>query len=361
LLLFFKKEALACFRSQKKKVSASFLKKEAKNFQEFFMVRVAVLDDWQGIAQGATDWGPLRARAEVVFFQRAFAGEDDAAAALEGFDILFMMRERTRLPASLLARLPKLQMIVMTGGSARAIDIDACTARGIPICGTGGSGASTGELTIALLLAAFRHLPAADAGMRAGRFQDGVPLGDGVAGKTLGLIGLGRIGSQVARVAKALDMHVLAWSANLTPERAAAGGADYADKATLLQRADAVSLHVVLSDRTRGIIGAADLARMKPGAVLVNTSRGPLVDEAALIAALREGRITAALDVFDIEPLPPTHQLRSLPNTVLTPHLGYGVREVFERFYADGVADILAFLDGAPVRVLNGPDGKGRG
>ncbi|MGH8631441.1 MAG: NAD(P)-dependent oxidoreductase, partial [Burkholderiales bacterium] len=198
-----------------------------------------------------------------------------------------------------------------------------------------------------------RSIPAADASMRAGRFQQGVPAGNVLAGRTLGVIGLGKIGSRMARYGQALGMQVLAWSQNLTEEKASAAGARRVDKSTLLAEADAVSLHLVLSERTRGILAAADLARMKPGTILVNTSRGPLVDEAALLEILRSGRLIAALDVYAQEPLPADHPLRSLPNTVLTPHQGYCSREVYAQFYRESIENVLAFLDGKPVRMLN--------
>ena len=324
------------------------------------MMRVAVLDDWQGVAPASADWTALRAAAEVVFFKQAFADEDDAAAQLADFDVLMAMRERTPFPASLVRRLPKLKMFGLTGHRAASVDMVALAAQGVTICTTGGgaNGAGTAEIALALMLAAARHLPAADAAIRAGGFQAGVPAGIELAGKTLGLLGLGRLGQLMARYGHALGMKVIAWSANLTAERALAGGAELVGKDELLGRADVVSLHLVLSARTRGLVGAAELARMKPGAVLVNTSRGPLVDEAALIDALRAGRITAALDVFDREPLPVEHPFRSLPNTVLTPHLGYGTIETYRDFYTQGIENVLAFLRGAPIRVLQIEGGR---
>ncbi|HTI02043.1 MAG TPA: D-2-hydroxyacid dehydrogenase family protein [Acidisoma sp.] len=318
------------------------------------MTRIAVLDDWQGIARRNADWSPLEARAELVFFEEAIADEDAAAAAFAEFDILLTMRERTPFPASLIARLPRLRMIGITGKSNPSLDLAACAARGIIVCHTepsGRSASATAELALGLLIAAARGIPAGDAQIRAGGFQHGVPVGITLAGKTLGVIGLGRLGGLMARYGQALGMEVLAWSRNLTPEKAAEAGATYATKEELLARSDAVSLHLVLSDRSRGILGAADLAQMKPGAILINTSRGPLVDEAALIAAVTEGRIVAALDVFDREPLPARHPLRSAPNTVLTPHIGYGVAETWAEFYPQSVENALAFLDGTPIRV----------
>jgi phosphoglycerate dehydrogenase-like enzyme len=317
-------------------------------------MRVAVLDDWQGVARSSTDWSSLMARAEVVFFEQAFADEDDAVRKLRDFEIVLSMRERTPLPASLINRLPKLRMLGITGKQNRSADVAACTARGVVVSNTGlGTGhAATAELALGLLIAAARGIAAADANIRAGRFQDGVPAGISLAGKTIGILGLGRLGAAMARYSRALGMTVLAWSQNLTAETAEAAGATLVSKEELLAHSDAISVHLVLSPRTRGLIGAAEIARMKPGAILVNTSRGPIIDEPALIDAVQSGRIVAALDVFDREPLPPDHPLRSAPNTVLTPHLGYGVRETWTEFYGQSVENALAFLDGKPLRVI---------
>jgi phosphoglycerate dehydrogenase-like enzyme len=320
------------------------------------MTKVAVLDDWQGVARSSADWSRLAARTEVVFFAKAFDNEDDAAAKLADFEILLSMRERTPLPASLINRLPKLRMLGITGMRNASLDTSACTARGILVCNTvGGTGgkAATAELALGLLLAAARAIPAADANIRAGRFQEGVPVGVSVAGKTIGIIGLGHLGSDMAKYCRALDMTVLAWSQNLTAEKAQAAGATLVSKEALLSRSDAVSIHLVLSPRSRGLIGAADIARMKPGAILINTSRGPIVDEAALLEAVQSRRIIAALDVYDREPLPASHPLRKAPNTVLTPHLGYGVQETWREFYQQSMENALAFLDGNAVRVTN--------
>jgi phosphoglycerate dehydrogenase-like enzyme len=320
------------------------------------MVKIAVLDDWQGVARQSADWSALSAQAEVVFFAEAFDSEDDAAQQLAEFEIVLSMRERTPLPGSLIDRLPKLRMLGITGARNPSLDTAACTARGVVVCNTTSTGASdsaTAELALGLLLAAARHIPTSDAGIRVGRFQDGVPVGITLAGKTLGVIGLGRLGSHMARYGQALNMNVLAWSENLTAEAAAKAGAEFVGKEKLLARSDAVSLHLVLSTRSRGIISAPDLALMKPGAILVNTSRGPLVEEAALLAAVHAGRIVAALDVYDREPLPAGHPLRTAPNTVLTPHLGYGVAETWAQFYPQSVENALAFLDGKPIRVVN--------
>lgn len=319
------------------------------------MTRIAILDDWQDVARNSADWSRLAERAELVFFADAFGDENKAAAALAGFDILLTMRERTPLPASLIRRLPGLRMIGITGASNPSLDLAACAAQSIVVCNTGTAGGApfaTAELALGLLLAAARAIPSGDAAIRSGGFQHGVPEGIGLAGRTLGILGLGRLGTRMARYGAALDMQVIAWSPNLDETRAAGAGARLVSKSELLEQSDALSLHMVLSPRSRGILGAEDLARMKPGAILVNTSRGPLVDEPALLAAVQSGRITAALDVFDTEPLPDGSALRHAPHTVLTPHLGYGVREIWLSWYPLCVENALAFLDGNPVRVV---------
>ena len=318
------------------------------------MTRIAVLDDWQDVAKSSADWSPLMARAEVHFFREPFASEDAAARALADFDIVLCTRERTPFPRSLVSLLPRLKMFGLTGARAALIDIAGMIERGITVCYTGGgpSVQSTAELALALMLAAARRIPQSDAAVRGGRFQLGTEAGFILAGKTMGLVGLGRIGAQMARYCNALGMRVLAWSQNLTDERALAAGATRVSKDELLATSDVVSLHLVISDRTRGVLGAAELARMKRGAILVNTSRGPLVDEAALIDAVQSGRLFAALDVYHREPLPADHPLIRCPNTVLTPHLGYSVLEVYAEYYQHSVENALAFLDGQPLRVL---------
>ena len=321
-------------------------------------MRVAVLDDWQGVARKSADWSRLESKAEVAILAEPFGDEDAAAAALAEFEVLILMRERTPFPASLIARLPKLKMIALTGNRSPSLDLAACTQHGVVVSNTGGqaSTSATAELTLALLLAAVRRVPAGDAAIRAGRFQEGVGIGPVLAGKTLGVIGLGRIGALVARYGLALDMRVVAWSRSLTREAAHAAGAELASsKADLLTASDVVSLHVPLSPGSRGLIGAAEIAAMKPGALLVNTSRAGLVDQAAMLAALHDGRIMAALDVFEREPLPADDPIRSAPNTVLTPHVGYGSVDTFRQFYGESIENVLAFLLGAPIRVMN-PD-----
>ena len=321
------------------------------------MTHIAVLDDWQGIARQSADWSALSARAQISFFASAFATEEEAETALAEFDIVLSMRERTALPASLINRLQRLRMLGITGAKNASLDLEASSARGVVVCNTtgpSGSQSAPAELALGLLLAVARAMPAGDAGIRAGRFQDGVPAGITLAGKTLGIMGLGRLGACMARYGHALGMQVLAWSENLTRAAATAAAAELVSKDQLLARSDAISVHLVLSPRSRHTIGAAEIARMKPGAILtVNTSRGPLIDEDALVAALQAGRIFAGLDVFDREPLPADDRMRRLPNTVLTPHLGYCVTETMRHFYSQSVENALAFLDGAPIRVIN--------
>jgi phosphoglycerate dehydrogenase-like enzyme len=318
------------------------------------LTKIAVLDDWQQVARTSADWSPLIARADVRFFDVPFADEDDAARQLADFEILLVTRERTPFPSSLVARLPRLKMFGLTGARAGLVDIAGMISRGITVCYTGGgpSASSTAELALGLMLAAARRIPSGDAAVRAGRFQVGTEAGHVLDGKTIGLIGLGRIGARMASYCRALDMKVVAWSQNLTAEAAAKAGAIRVAKDELLATADVVSLHLVLSDRTRGILGAVDLARMRQGAILVNTARAPLVDESALVAAVQSGRIVAALDVFYREPLPQSHPFTRAPNVVLTPHLGYSVIEVYQEYYRHSVENALAFLDGKPIRVL---------
>ena len=320
------------------------------------MTRIAITDDSQHVALGAAPWDTLRAKGATIDVLAQPMTEDKAAAALTAYDVLVPMRERTPFPASLLKRLPKLRLIALTGARAPSLDIAACTKQGILVCNTGGgpeTTASTSELTWALLLAAQRSLPKADALMRGGGWHEGLSLGHSLEGKRLGIVGLGKLGARVARYGQAFGMEVVAWSQNLTDETAAAAGVRRVDKGELFATADAISLHLVLSDRTRHVVGAAELATMKQGAVLINTSRGPLIDEAALLATLASGRIVAALDVFSTEPVPPNHPIRSAPNTILTPHIGYSAWPTIRRFYGDSVENIAAWMDGSPIRVMN--------
>ena len=316
------------------------------------MVRVAVLDDYQNVARRMTDWSVLPADVEVEVFQDHLTDQAAVAERLKDFDIVMAMRERTPFPRALLEQLPRMRLLTTTGMRNAAIDMQAAADCHVLVCGTGGILYPTAELTWGLILSLLRHIPDEDQATRAGRWQ--VSLGLGLHGKTLGLMGLGRLGSEVARVGNAFQMDVIAWSQNLTAERAAERGATLVSKDELLARADILSIHLVLSARSRGLIGHRELNRMKPTAYVINTSRGPIVDEAALIAALRNGTIAGAgLDVFDEEPLPLDHPLRRTAHTVITPHIGYVTEETYRVFFAETVENIEAFLRGAPVRVLN--------
>ncbi len=313
--------------------------------------RVAVLDDYQKVAQRSADWSALPQGVAVTFFHDHLADPDRLALRLAPFAIVGIMRERTPFPGALLERLPNLRLLITTGPRNASIDVAAAQRLGITVCGTRSSGHATAELALALVLALARGLPAETAALRAGGWQVG--LGRDLAGATLGLVGLGRLGSRVAKLGQAFGMTTIAWSQNLTEAAAAEHGVHRVDKAELFRRADFISVHLQLSPRTRGLIGAAELALMQPDAFLVNTSRGPIVDEDALVEALQAGRIAgAALDVYEHEPLPPEHRLRRVPNLLLTPHIGYVTRETYALFYGDMVAGIAAFLAGKPQRVI---------
>ncbi len=316
-------------------------------------LRCAVLDDYQQAALSSADWSAISSEVDVFSVQRHLATEAEVAAALGDCDIAVIMRERTPFPASLLARLPRLRLLVTTGMRNAAVDVAAARARGIVVCGTGSAIHPPAELTWALILALARRIVEEASALRTdGPWQS--TIGADLQGRTLGILGLGRIGTKVALVAQAFEMRVLAWSQNLTPDRAAAAGAGLAaSKQTLLEQSDYLTIHLVLGDRTRGLLQAEDLRRMKRTAYLVNTSRAAIVDQEALVRALREGWIAgAAVDVFEEEPLPPGHVLRRLPNLLATPHLGYVTRGNYETFYREAVEDIRAFLDGAPIRLL---------
>jgi phosphoglycerate dehydrogenase-like enzyme len=307
-------------------------------------INVAVLDDYQGAALRIVDWSKVSDRANITVFQDHLASEDAVAERLAPFDVVCIMRERTPIPGSLLKRLPKLKLIASTGLRNASIDLAAAAERGITIAHTGYTSAPTIELTWALILASARHISSEAASVRAGGWQH--TLGDDLDGKTLGILGLGNVGSGVAKVGLAFGMNVIAWSQNLTSDVATAAGARLVSKEELLRTADVISIHMVLSTRTIGLIGAAELALMKPSARLINTSRGPLVVEAALLDALSNRRIAgAAIDVFDIEPAPSDHPYRRVDNLLATPHIGYGTRGLYERFYRDSVANISAWLD----------------
>jgi phosphoglycerate dehydrogenase-like enzyme len=310
-------------------------------------MRIVVLDDYQHVAR---KYGQFEGDVHVLHEHL-----DDPVAALRGAEVVVAMRERTRFPAEIFDRLPDLRLLVTTGMANAAIDMQAAAAHGVTVCGTEMHGArNTAELTWALILACRRHVVAEDRALRDGRWQ--TTVGTDLAGSTLGLLGLGRLGSQVARIGRAFDMRVVAWSQNLTPERAEEAGATLVTKDELFTVSDVVTVHLKLSARTEGLVGAADLAAMKPSSILINTSRGPIVDQDALVSALASGSIAGAgLDVYDTEPLPAGHPLRGAPNTVLLPHLGYVTEGGYRAMYEQVVEDIAAWRDGSPLRVLAGP------
>ena len=318
------------------------------------MPHVAVLDDYQGVALTMADWSVLPSDVEVRVFHDHLADMDALVERLKGFEIVVAMRERTPFARPLLDRLPQMRLLVTTGMRNASIDVEAASELGIAVCGTGGLPYPTAELTWGLILSLLRHIPREDRETRAAGWQ--VSMGIGLRDKVLGVMGLGNLGSQVAAIGLAFGMSVIAWSQNLTEEKAAKVGAALVRKDELLSRSDVVTIHLVLSDRTRGLVGARELGLMKPTAYLVNTSRGPIVDEGALVSALDRGTIAgAALDVFDEEPLPHGHPLRRLENTVITPHIGYVTAETYQVFFGDAVDDIGAFLRGEPTRALNTP------
>jgi phosphoglycerate dehydrogenase-like enzyme len=314
--------------------------------------RCAVLDDYQNVALKMADWSKLTGDADVTVFNERLGDEAAVARALQGFGIVCVMRERTPFPRSLIEKLPDLKLLVTTGLKNASIDIAAAKERGITVCGTEGAKHPTAELAIGLMIDLARSISVENARMKAGEAWQAT-VGADLYGHTLGVIGLGNLGQRVARVAQAFGMNVIAWSQNLTPERCKEHGVGYATKADLFQQSDFISIHMVLSDRTRGLVDKTDLAMMKPTAYLINTSRGPIIDEAALIAALQNKTIAGAgLDVFDVEPLPRDHVLRTLPNVVLTPHLGYVTQDGYRMFYGGTVEAVRAWLDGKPIRVI---------
>ncbi len=326
-------------------------------------MRVAILDDYQQVSLASTDWSAVRALAEIDVFGEHIARTDALVRVLEPYDVIVAMRERTYFDTTRLSQLPRLRLLVTTGMANASIDLDAAAAHGVTVCGTGGSATSTAELTWALILALARHIPAEDRRMKTAGRAGGAALGVGdgwqhtvgteLHGKKLGLVGLGRQGLRVAKIGRAFGMELLAWSQNLDPDVAKKAKAEAVSKQELFSSSDVVTVHYKLGPRSVGLVGAAELALMKPSAVLVNTSRGPIVDGAALLSALRTSSIAGAgLDVYDVEPLPLSDPLRSAPNVVLTPHLGYVTDDAYRVFYGEAAQDIVAFAQGAPVRVL---------
>lgn len=315
------------------------------------MPTVTILDDYQRVALTSADWSAVSQTYTVDVVREHIADERALVDRLGDSNVIVAMRERTPFPASVLESLPALRLLITTGPVNASIDVAAATARGITVCGTRGAGNAMPELTIGMIIALTRNFAQEDAAVRAGGWQH--TIGPGLQGSTLGVLGLGRLGTPVARLAQAFGMSVIAWSPHLSAERAAEHGVLAVTKAELFSRADVLTVHVPLAEGTRGMVGAADLALMKRSAYLVNTSRGPIVDQAALVQALRDDRIAGAgLDVYDVEPLPLDDPLRSLPNTLLLPHIGYVTTEAYHAFYRDAVEDIVAFDAGTPVRVL---------
>src|SRR5579872_2934132 len=318
-------------------------------------MRVSILDDYQGVALDNADWSPLRDRGIEIAVERfPFADEADVVRSLADSEIVCAMRERTVFSKQIVDKLPKLKLLITTGMRNASFDMEALKARGVTVCGTGGPGGGnedTAELAWGLIIGAARRIAEDHALMRHGGWQ--TRIGHRLAGKTLGVLGLGRLGSAVARVGIAFGMKAIAWSQNLTAEKAAAQGVERVDKDELFRRADILSVHLVLSERSRGLVGAREIGLMKPTAILVNTSRGPICDSAAVVAALQEGRLAyAGFDVYDKEPLPIDHELRRAPNVILTPHIGYVTDENYRSSYPQIVENVLGFLDSRPVRVI---------
>jgi D-3-phosphoglycerate dehydrogenase len=316
--------------------------------------RCAVLDDYQNVALTLADWAGVERDADVKVFNKPLGDLDQAAKALAGYSIVCLMRERTPFPKAMFEKLPDLKLVVTTGMRNAAIDVEAAKAHGVTVCGTDSAGHPTAELAVGLMIDLARKISLENARMKAGEIWQQT-IGHDLHGRTLGIIGLGKLGSRVAKVALAFGMNVVAWSQNLTPEKCRDAGVGYATKEDLLKASDFVTIHLVLSPRSRGLIGAAEFALMKPTSFLINTSRGPIVDETALVAALQSRAIAgAAVDVYDTEPLPRDHPLRKLANAITTPHLGYVTEDNYRTFYTQTVEAIRGFLDGKPVRVISG-------
>ena len=318
-------------------------------------MRLSILDDYQGVALGMADWSAVRDRGVEIAVERfPFADEDDVVRSLADSEIVAAMRERTAFPKRIVDRLPKLKLLITTGMRNASFDMAALKEKGVTVCGTGGPGGGnedTAELAWGLILGAARRIAEDHQFMRQGGWQ--TRIGHRVAGKTIGLLGLGRLGSAVARVGLAFGMKAIAWSQNLTAEKAAAQGVERVEKDELFRRADILSVHLVLSPRSKGLVGKREVGLMKPSAILVNTSRGPICDTEAVIEALKAGRLAyAGFDVYDQEPLPIDHPLRRAPNVILTPHIGYVTDENYHSSYPQIVEDVLGFLDGKPVRVI---------
>jgi D-3-phosphoglycerate dehydrogenase len=316
------------------------------------MVRAAVLDDYQNVGLTFADWSPITRDVEVKVFDKPFANQAEVIKALQGFAIIVGMRERTPFPRKVIEALPNLKLLITTGARNNSFDVKACSERGITVCGTGVVGSPTTGIAFGLMLELTRRVGFENARLKAGAPWQ-VTIGRDLEGLTLGILGLGKLGQRSATVGKAFGMKTIAWSQNLTPEKAQAGGAELVTKEDLFRSADVVTIHLILSDRSRGLVGAKELGLMKKTSYLVNTSRGPIVDEKALIATLQSKSIAGAgLDVFDVEPLPLDHPFRKMDNVVITPHLGYVSEQNYRKYFPDIVEDIRAWLDGKPVRVF---------
>ena len=315
-------------------------------------VRCAILDDYQNVALQSADWSPIKNDVAIEVFNEHLDGPDKVVAALKGFAVVVAMRERTAFPKAVIEALPDLKLLITTGMRNASIDTAAAKARGVTVCGTGSFGSPTSGIAIGLMLELTRHIGYENARLHGGaKWQ--TTIGPDLEGLTLGVLGLGKLGTRTAAIAKAFGMKVIAWSQNLTPEKCAEAGVGYVSKDDLFRQSDFITVHTVLSARSRGLVGARELGLMKSSAFLINTSRGPIVDEAALVAALRDRKIAGAgLDVFDVEPLRLDHPLRKIDNVVITPHLGYVSRQNYRHYFAGVVEDIRGFLDGKPVRVL---------
>jgi D-3-phosphoglycerate dehydrogenase len=323
------------------------------NFNGRRVMRVAILDDYQNTALNSADWSSVSSQADIEVFNDHIHDEDAVAERLQGFEIICAMRERTPFPRSLIEKLPNLKLIISSGMRNRGIDIDAAKENDVIVCGTKSVGKPTAELAWGLILGLARKIPAEDSNVRAGGWQQTV--GEGLIGKTLGIAGLGNLGSRMAQIAKAFDMNVIAWSQNLTQERCDEFDVQLVSKDQLMAQSDFLTIHLILSDRTRGVIGSDDLARMKSTAYIVNTARGPIIDEDALVDCLQRKTIGGAgIDVFSVEPLPADHPFRGLDNTVITPHLGYVEEESYGAYFRGYVEAIDAFLQGEPKNFIGG-------
>jgi phosphoglycerate dehydrogenase-like enzyme len=317
------------------------------------MLKAAILDDYQNVAMAMTDWSPIAKDVEIKVFNKPFASREEAIKALQGFAIIVGMRERTPFPRAVIEALPELKLLITTGARNNSFDVKAAAERGVTVCGTGGFGSPTTGIAFGLMLELTRRIGFENARMKRGEPWQ-VTIGQDLEGLTLGIVGLGKLGRRSAQVGKAFGMKVIAWSQNLTPAQAEEAGVQYASREQLFAQADIVTIHYQLGPRSRGLITADDLGRMKKTAYLINTARAPIVDQAALLQALQEKKIAGAgLDVFETEPLPLDHPYRTLDNVVLTPHLGYVSQQNYKKYFPDIVEDIRAWLDGKPVRVIS--------